>query len=356
MKRKLVMVTNMYPSSANPRYGTFVKSIYDCLKKEDSLDLNLIKISHKKSLIHKTFAYIIFYVQILFALLKFSEATFYFHYVSHSTLPLLLVRKRKRTYVLNFHGSDMYQKGFKRKIVARAISKANIIISPSEYYSKELTKNFDIHIPIKIIPTAGVPKQYFQTPGINKLLNYRNNITIGFVGRVSYMKGFDIVLEVYAKSLKLFENCELIVAGNKLSKKEFETYNSQLKQNDIKWIENLGREELHLIYDQIDVLLFPSRYKESLGLVVLEAMSKNCFVLMSKQTAFNEILNGSEAVKQLDNSLAIYIQELERLKVCPYEYLFNSLNSSKLTASSYSEINICKEYLNTFNEKSFLYS
>ena len=356
MKNKIILISNMYPSVSNPRYGSFVKSIHDCLKDQRGFDLKLISITYKKSKFIKLFSYAYFYYSIYLNLLFNPKALFYFHFVSHSTLPILFLKKGRRRYIFNFHGSDLYQVGILNFILTESMKKANVIISPSEYFADEIKNKFANLNCIRVIPTAGIPKQYFDKKGRNNLLTSTQKINLGFIGRVSEKKGIDIVFKVYEELQKKYCECKLIIAGNKLAENELTNYNSSIDFKKIVWIDNLGREDLHVIYDEIDILLVPSRYKESLGLVVLEGMSKNCIVLMSQQKSFKKILHGTEAVSSLENSSNRFVEEINMLKSLSKEKLSEKLNSSRITAQQYSEKNICKKYLKIFDEESFIHS
>ncbi len=155
----------------------------------------------------------------------------------------------------------------------------------------------------------------------NKVVNYYNPVLeklyrpfvykeINFVvkfcvlGRLSYQKGFDVIIKAFAKiKNKNINNFQLFIAGN---------------GEELIFLKNLVKElhlesevhfvgftnDLKLFYEDKDYFLFPSRY-EGLGLSLIEAMNFGLPVISSDcLSGPSEILLGGELgmlIKDFEN-------------------------------------------------------
>ena len=65
--KKILVISNMYPSVSDPYYGTFVKVFYEYLSRISGYNVSLIAIKGRRnSVVNKIIAYIKFYASILF--------------------------------------------------------------------------------------------------------------------------------------------------------------------------------------------------------------------------------------------------------------------------------------------------
>ena len=141
----------------------------------------------------------------------------------------------------------------------------------------------------------------------------------------------------------------MIVVGQKPDLSWVLKFNTVHNFNSITWVGEVERNLLNKYYSEIDILLFPSRYRESLGLVVLEAMACDCIVLMSEQESFNEILTGNESVKQLPLNAESFCDEIIKISQVKKEFLIKEILQSRNTAQMFSEQIISKKYLEEIN-------
>lgn len=338
--KKIFLISNMYPSNKNQQFGSFVKSVFDNLNQDKDINISLIKISYSHIKIEKFFKYLIFYSKIFINLILYKDAVFYFHFVSHSALPLLFFSKRKKI-ILNFHGSDL-NKTFLSFVVKSALKKANLVIVPSVYF-KSRVNDFYYHPNIFVSPSSGIPENFFN----KKKYILNPNFKIGYVGRTIYEKGFDIVVGFYEGVLKKNELASFQVVGGQLSEYQYYSISNNLNNyQNIDWYGSVKRNNLYHYYKGFDLLIFPSRYKESLGLVVLEAMANMCIVIMTPQESYKEILKGNEAVFfPKNNDIVSFLETFSEIKKISNKDMQIKLENSYLTSLKYRNSIVKKKLL-----------
>lgn len=281
---KILMISNMYPSKSYPNYGSFVANVEKTLKKK--FEVETIYITKTNNLIMKIIKYIIFYVKVIILSCYRKYDLIYAHYASHTAFPLLIIKKiiPSRKIIINVHGNDIIPESKKDEkylpLVKKILLKSTAIISPSEYFSNILKKEYNIDAKkIFIYPSGGVDTKIFKKINKNDACMKLNIDTkynyIGYVGRIEINKGWDIFLKACKKITDENKNVRLIVVGNGSEKQEFkkliENLNLSLKVN---WLDFMPQENLPYLYNILNVFVFPTyRKSESLGLVGLEAMS-----------------------------------------------------------------------------------
>ena len=138
------------------------------------------------------------------------------------------------------------------------------------------------------VPIQKVIYNARPTPVDRKAASHRQfPLRIGFFGRVSFEKGFELLLNELASIEP--SNWTLTVGG----RYTFD-YITDLKQ---RWLLNrvcfLGFIEPASFFRQIDLLVVPSLWHEPLGSVVIEAMSYGIPVIVSRRGGLPEMLDGA---------------------------------------------------------------
>jgi glycosyltransferase involved in cell wall biosynthesis len=98
-----------------------------------------------------------------------------------------------------------------------------------------------------------------------------------FVGRISYQKGIDILLQIWSNVTQINPNLilALIVSGTDAEISNLKSEISALNlSNNIKFLGFLDNEEKYQVMSESKILLFPSRF-ESFGIVVAESLNLN---------------------------------------------------------------------------------
>jgi glycosyltransferase involved in cell wall biosynthesis len=147
-----------------------------------------------------------------------------------------------------------------------------------------------------------------------------NVITLGVVSRLEKIKGMDLVVPAFARVYKTCPNIKLLIVGDGSQRELME---SQVKDEDLSdAVTFAGRqtqEVLQKYYDQIDVLLMPSR-SEGFGLTAIEGMARGCVVVASNVGGLPEVLahssgllHQSESVDDMVGEIVYLIQDKDRL-------------------------------------------
>jgi glycosyltransferase involved in cell wall biosynthesis len=125
---------------------------------------------------------------------------------------------------------------------------------------------------------------------VNPKVYDNKNLKIGFVGRISAIKGLHLLFD----AVKLLNNPKLeIYVAAIPSEAEIDYYNT-LKANqhnlNIIWQENLNAQELAVFYQKIDYLTIPSLWLETGPFVAYEALSYKTPVIASNIGGMKELI------------------------------------------------------------------
>lgn len=303
--RPITVVANLYPTIKKPYLGTFVKNAVDEFTK-NGLSVDVIALPNFGSGLS---GYLKFYFAAFFNLLRF-DGIVYVHYVSHSVLPVLLSQylNSKLTLVLHYHGSDAFPEGYesplrcklKRFICKWANSKAQKVITPSLFFAERLVQTYNL--PAQMVTTSasgGVdPKVFYSL----EKTNHQNN-KILFASRMLEGKGCLIAADAAISLAKIDSTCMFTFVGDGPCKEQVrEKLQTLIDDGRCELLPAVNQTELAEHFRQSDFFLFPSfREGESLGLVVVEAMSCGSIPIAINQAAIKEIM-GKETWTLCDNT------------------------------------------------------
>lgn len=134
-------------------------------------------------------------------------------------------------------------------------------------------------------------------------IRLNNKLNIAYIGPSEEYKG-------YFEFLKLVE----MLPKNKFN---FFTYGHDIKKNLPNYIKQYGKfqkTEINNIYQNIDVLIVPSLWKETFGFVVLEALSFGVKVLVSKNVGAKDFLpeeNIFSEITEINENIIIRAKKIE---------------------------------------------
>lgn len=335
--KRVLLISNMYPSSENPVYGIFVKNIEEQLR-ENGFDFsNKAVISGRgKNKFSKIVKYIIFFKDVITLIKQDNYDLIYVHYIYHSLMPLLLVKRYiQKPLVLNAHGSDVNIKNkigrFIQKLLAHIIKEANLIVVPSSYFKTVIHDKFQVNKDkIFVSPSGGIDTTLFKPSNVNKR---DSQFIIGYVSRIDEGKGWDTLLK--SSRLLLNENInnfKILMIGGGSQELQLKKMINELQLED--YVEVIGpvpQKYLANYYNKMDVFIFPSRLPESLGLVGIEAMACSVPVIGSDIGGLKEYIKSGYNGELFtpDDSIDLF----EKIK----KYMFqNTLNKKqyKLNAAS----------------------
>jgi glycosyltransferase involved in cell wall biosynthesis len=115
------------------------------------------------------------------------------------------------------------------------------------------------------------------TPGptpVRKNLGWTTkDVVIGYVGRLTHLKGIDLLTAAFEEISNTFPNIKILIVGSGEMEIHLRTALSKFSENKIMHIEPaLPQEELAPWYRAMNLMVMPSRY-ETMSSAVLEAMS-----------------------------------------------------------------------------------
>lgn len=282
-KRNLYLISNMYPSPSNIRFGIFVKRFEERVETEFNVN-KIVLVKHYNPLA-KLFGYIKIYIKIVLLFFKVSNRDIiYIHFpifFSFLLWPFVITKKKV---VLNFHGSDIIFDSLLKKVLSLflyPIIKQTTIVVPSDYYRRQIKKVFFLPEEFNIIvyPSGGVDKTiFYPIESVPKVF------TLGFVSNFIEGKGWKVFLEAIQiiKNSREIGEFKVIMVGDGPDLINIQNLISKLEL-DVTIIRSVGQKKLVKIYSSFNVFVFPTyRYSESLGLVGLEAMMCGIPVIASK--------------------------------------------------------------------------
>lgn len=295
-KKKILLVSNMYPSNKSKHYGIFVQNVKELLD-DNGFDVDKVVMTKQNEKIIKLFSYIIFYLKTIIKGIFNNYDYIYVHFISHSSLGAVFVKRTSKDtkLVLNAHGNDIIAdypfevKNEKRS--KKYLKYADKVVVPSNYFKELVIDKYGIDKDnIYVYPSGGVNIDKYKKLDRKESLKKANLSDkysyIGYVSRLDKDKGYDVFLKAikYLVDNDEIENEKFLVVGAGAEQEIFNNLVKELNLKDYLEIRNMvSPDELVSIYNSLDIFVFPTyRKSESLGLVGLEAMSCEVLVLASK--------------------------------------------------------------------------
>lgn len=191
-----------------------------------------------------------------------------------------------------------------------------LLIAVSEG-SKEFTKRV-MHSPEESIRMVyhGIDERFAEVEDAVTILALKekehiptDKILIGVVGRITPMKGQDVLANAIGKYLspELKEKIHIVLVGDYESNGSKEWFNTFLKDNNLQnQITILSFRDPKPYYQLFDVFVLPSR-SDTFGLVAVEAMMGECCVIRSNSNgAYDQIQNGENGfIFPMDDEAAL---------------------------------------------------
>ena len=275
---RIFLISNMYPSSEDPLFGVFVRNFKSELEKQNAIFSKTALIRGKSnSLFKKAWRYIKHYLVCIKHYSSHDYDLIYVHYLTHHLPILWFFNSRKKTIVINSHGSDIIklQQNTLLKIFANKIlKKVDLIVVPTSYFKQKIldyypSLNADS---IFVSPSAGIESHKFYFKGNKKT---SQGLSLGFISRFIEEKGWKTYLKALLSLKQKGIPFKALIAGKGPDEGKILNFiETQGLSNDIDFLGLVKQEELVNIYNDLDLYVFPTyREAESLGLTGLEAMS-----------------------------------------------------------------------------------
>lgn len=245
---------------------------------------------------------------------------------------------RVKNIILVLHNSPESRVKLKYSLLEILINKSNVkLVTVSEYTKKEIIKN-SFFREISVIYNGFDYSEFISS----KKSTNNSKIRLGFVGYISHRKGVDILFDALKK---INFSYELHLFGNT----DFNYLNNFLQTDNKNIIYHGFCNNLVDIYSSFDVLILPSRYDESFGMVILEAMSFSKPVICSDAGGMQEIvIHGrtgyifqSESSLQLASYISKFNEsysDINTFGANGYLHLINNFSLNRMITSYYSLI------------------
>ena len=354
-KKKIVVVSNMYPDEGHPSSGIFVKKFVD-LVCSAGRDCELCVMTSADTKLSKAFKYFAFYMNTFFATVRRSSDIVYVHYPSYSAAPVLLARKlRKFPLYVNVHGSDVLPINHRQERMHRftraAIAQAEKVIVPSEYFADVVCEKYMLDgKKVTVSPSGGVDLQTFHPLGSIELEAVKSDfglhgdaVTLCFAGRITEGKGWDTYLYAVRELIESGMRLNALLVGSGDQDTECARLIDELGLAGL--ILRLGlqpQSELCRLYNAADLFVFPGSRSESLGLVAIEAMACGTPVIASDFAAPKYYIRDGENGYKIPvgdwRALANAVRSV-RIDSLEYQYL---REGALKTADRYSSLSVAR--------------
>ncbi len=301
--KKILMLTNMYPSKKYPHYGTFVKNTEDILS-DIGFKVDTIKISKHDNKIIRLLSYILFCLKYFFKAFKKYDFI-YIHYISHSSIPVVMFNKlfKKKNIILNVHGNDIIaDRGLDFKNRGRSVKALKIcskVIVPSSYFKEVLMKNYEIdEEKIYIFPSGGIDNTLFDKEitmeeAKNKTKLSHDRHYIGMVSRIERDKGYDTLVSAFNSISEAYPDYDLVIIGTGDEDSYLESIIDECNLRDrVVRVPFVKQKDLVYYYKSMDLFVLPTkRRSESLSLVGLEAFASGVLTVINTMYGPKEYAN-----------------------------------------------------------------
>lgn len=150
----------------------------------------------------------------------------------------------------------------------------------------------------------------------------KETLTVGVVSRLERIKGMDLVIPAFASALKRNPAIRLLIVGDGSLTEEMHRQARHYEiESCIEWTGRQEQKQLEALYDDIDILLMPSR-SEGFGLTAIEGMARGCVVIASRTGGLPEVvkdgevglLHRSEDIDDLADKLVYLLDDKKRIE------------------------------------------
>jgi glycosyltransferase involved in cell wall biosynthesis len=309
--KKVLVITNMYPSTEHASFGIFVKNQVEALKKR-KLHVDVVAITNPQSgrwtVIKK---YLIWGMKTIWILLSKGRNydVIHAHYVFPSGfLGLLFKWVFHKRLVVTAHGGDIDKMARKNALLFRLtktiLGKADHIIAVGEELQNQLLTTFSIKKKKLSLLNMGVNRHVFKPIDKKEArarcgLDHKDQVIL-FVGNILEQKGLlELVSSVRVLSQANVRVKLYIIGAEKspLFKKRLEQKIIDEQVSDrIVFLGVKEQAEIALWMSSADCLVLPSHI-EGFGLVALEAMACGTPVIGSEVGGLSYLLADGAGIK-----------------------------------------------------------
>lgn len=284
--KKIVVLSNMYPTDNHPTFGIFVKNQVNQLK-DAGVDIEVIAIDEPgKGKFLTLKKYMSWFMKSMFYLMrnKKSISLTHAHYAFPTGLLSYIGKKVFNIpYVVTVHGGDIDKMAKKnahiKKMTMRILVDAERVIAVGERLKNDVINDFNVPKTRVEVVSMGVDtsvfKSYGQAEARKSLGIAADEKVLLFVGNVIREKGVRELIEAYGEVKENYPISSLYIFGsqrNEMFMNELKSLVKAEQLTDVYFKRPVAQQDLAKWMSAADLLALPS-YHEGFGLVALEAMA-----------------------------------------------------------------------------------
>ena len=192
-------------------------------------------------------------------------------------------------YVLTEHSSAFLTNRLsrlERGVARRALTGARRVLTVSRALAQCLERYYPDH-PITVIPNT-VNTDFFTLPPVNR---DRHRFIFACIGRLDSNKAFDIAIRAFAKAFaRDDDSVRLLIAGTGVEKRDLQRIVDELDlHRSVSLVGELDRSGVRKLLWESNALVCSS-YKETFGVVLIEAMATGIPVIATRSGGPDEIV------------------------------------------------------------------
>ncbi|GLC87852.1 glycosyltransferase [Lysinibacillus piscis] len=330
--KKILVISNMYPTSDHLSFGIFVKNQVTALEKagvDVEVAANTNPATGKKNTILK---YTKWAWKTIVKGIKYRKSIdlTHAHYVFPSGMLSLLLKKMFGIpYIVTSHGGDierMAKKNAKiRNWTATILQESEHIIAAGPVLAEQIEQDFGIERSKISVVSMGVNREIFvnssQEEARQKLQLASEPFIFLFVGNVIQQKGVEELLQAFQMlKTKVARPMELMIVGSRRDE-NFVHSLQPLVSEDVKFINPVKQQELIQYFNACDVFVLPS-HLEGFGLVALEALATDTPVIASSVGGLTSLLGeGAGHLVEPKNAMALSEEMLRAMNTSKEQYM-----------------------------------
>jgi len=263
--------------------------------------------------------------------------------VNYPTESLLFPLVRNAKKIIHFHGANP---SFPYMLFKNIVNKDTDSFLACSRFVKEILerklKLTDIRVMYNFID-----ENFFHPMEKSKIppLSEKDSFNVGFVGRISILKGFDTLLKTAYSMRK--EKVQFFVVGPREGFVDEKLFSIAKRMDNIRLLGTMSPKDLVPLYNSLDCLLLPSR-SETLSYVLLEAMGCSTIPIAANVGGIPEVIDdGKNGFLVPPSAYMAFAQRLRMMMENTYDLKKIRKNARKKAVENFS-ISACRKKLLDF--------
>jgi glycosyltransferase involved in cell wall biosynthesis len=246
--------------------------------------------------------------------------------------------------------------GEAKSLLRKHAASVTKFLAPSPTYAAEMAYFLAVDRKQVVPIVSGINSSYYNPLPERK----KEPFTIGFLSRIMYAKGLDVLVEAFILLRKKYnKNARLMVAGAILGNKKLEYFNelkARLKAEallqDFEYRGALDLKEKTEFLKALSVFSVPSRFAESRGFAALEAMASGVPVVLPDSGIYRDFVNkGNAGILVKQNNAEALAEGLLKIIDDPVKADEFGRNGRNASLNTYSQEKMIEENVKFFESE-----